>query len=106
MTVMGELALGLTVLHLYLIDSRLWYLNGLADAWRRAQEILADSRVKSAIQRNQGGRVRDEQEAREASSVTTVPDGRAEVSPESQVRAHFPTFTCTLAWTPGLRFLG
>ena len=45
-----------------------------------AQEILSDSRVKSAVQRNQGGRVRDEQEAREASSVTTVPDGRAQAT--------------------------
>ncbi len=58
------------------------------------QEILSDSRVKSAIQRNQGGRVRDQQEAREASSVTTVPDGRAQAtqvpSPRSHARVRTP----------------
>jgi hypothetical protein len=49
----------------------------------RKAEILADPRVKSAQERNAGGRVRSEKESEGAKTVTAVDDGRAEVSSAS-----------------------
>ena len=50
---------------------------------KRKAEILADPRVKSAQERNAGGRVRTEDESKDAKTVTAVDDGRAEASPPS-----------------------